>query len=106
MANRSISQKKFVKGLLPASSLLTQAPGSLQRASNLLLTQRGALTTCDGSFTIGTVSSSYPLILVIGVYNDLASGVYPFYPVLASQIGTPVPGLQFFICYPSIPATV
>lgn len=103
---KPISQKRFVKGVVPASSLLSQAPGSLQRTSNLLLAQRGALVTCDGSFTIGIVSASFPLILVIGVFNDLAAGVYPFYPVLASQIGSATPILQLFIGYPGVPATV
>lgn len=106
MATKPISQKKFAKGIVPTTSILSQTPGSLQRASNLLLAQRGALVTCDGSFTIGVVSPDFPLILVIGVFNDLAAGVYPFYPVLASQVGTPTPTLQLFIGYPGTPATV
>jgi hypothetical protein len=106
MATKPISQKKWVKGILPSASLLSQAPGSLQRASNLLLAQRGALVTCDGSFTIGSLAAGFPLILTLGVFNDLAAGVYPFYPTLSSQGVGATPTLQMFIGYPSTPATV
>ena len=102
MAPKVISQKKLTKGLVPTTGILSQAPGSLQRASNLLLTQRGSLQTCDGSFTIGNVSSTFHLLLTMGVFNDYAFGSYPYYPVLASNnIAT----MRLFIGYPGSPPT-
>lgn len=48
--SKVVSQKRFAKGLNAATGVLSQQPGSLSRMSNLLLTQRGSLQVCDGTF--------------------------------------------------------
>lgn len=106
MAPKTVSQKRWAKGVSPAAGILSQSPGSLQRVSNLLLQQRGSLATCDGSFTIGTVADDHPLILCLGTFNDLSEGIYCFYPVLSAQVGIPTPFLQLYIGYPGSPSTV
>lgn len=42
----------------------------------------------------------------MGVFNNYAAGVYPYYPVLASDAIAPNPTLQLFIGYPGSPPTV
>src|SRR6266480_327550 len=39
----------FIKGVNASASRTNQPPGSIPRASNLVLTRRGSLITCDGS---------------------------------------------------------
>lgn len=41
--------KNFVKGLIASADRYNQPQGSVSRGSNLLLSKRGSLTTCDGS---------------------------------------------------------
>lgn len=62
MPFRTISQKRWLRGLIASFGSLTQPPGSLTRLSNLLLTQRGTLITCDGSKLISSMAGSpqYP----------------------------------------------
>src|ERR1035438_1307011 len=42
----------FVKGVDASTGCLTQPKGSVPRASNLLLSKRGSLRTCDGSLLV------------------------------------------------------
>lgn len=49
MALRPTSSGAFLRGVDASTSLYVQPRGSVPRASNLILTKRGDLTTCDGS---------------------------------------------------------
>lgn len=41
--------KNFIRGISAVSDRYGQPPGSVPRASNLIMTKRGALVTCDGT---------------------------------------------------------
>lgn len=93
---KTISQKKFVRGINAATGLLSQQEGALTRASNMLLTQRGSLQVCDGSSSIGQLPSPFTNPAAIGPFVAFGSGQYPLYAVLAnpsSQILADVTGL-------------
>lgn len=49
MAPRPVTFGNFVRGVDASAGVLTQPRGTVPRASNLLLTKRGSLHTCDGS---------------------------------------------------------
>lgn len=49
MSPKASSAGAFVRGVDASTGLLLQPRGSVPRASNLLLTKRGSLRTCDGS---------------------------------------------------------
>src|SRR5271166_5120150 len=53
MTLKASSSGAFVRGVDASTGLLLQPKGSVPRASNLLLTKRGSLRTCDGSAIIG-----------------------------------------------------
>jgi hypothetical protein len=88
MASKTISQKRFAKGLNAVTGVLSQEQGSLTRMSNLLLTQRGSLQTCDGSEDIGTPDPNFPIILALGAYFNYSVGQFPYYCVLAQAATT------------------
>jgi hypothetical protein len=44
-----LQQKSFVKGVSASTDIFDQQRGSIPRASNFLLSKRGALKSCDGS---------------------------------------------------------
>jgi hypothetical protein len=52
MPLKTIPQRKFLKGLISTTPKWEQNSGSVPRLSNLLLTDRGGLSTCDGSALI------------------------------------------------------
>jgi hypothetical protein len=83
----TVSQKRFVKGVNAATGVLSQQPGTLSRMSNLVLTQRGSLQVCDGSFLIGQPSvSTYLLPLWVDVFLDYSVNQFPFYVVLSQRV--------------------
>src|SRR4029077_19471928 len=49
---KTIPQRKYLKGLIATQPKWEQTPGAVPRLSNLLLTDRGGLSTCDGSLII------------------------------------------------------
>lgn len=49
---KTISQKRFIKGLVVTTGEQAQPQGSLARISNLVYTKRGSLVPCDGSLFI------------------------------------------------------
>src|ERR1700674_3237244 len=49
MAQTPVTQKSFLRGLIATAGVMSQPKGSIPRGSNLLLTRRGSLRTCDGS---------------------------------------------------------
>lgn len=89
---KTVSQRKFVKGLNAATGILSEQQGSIQRGSNLVLTQRGSLQVCDGSAQIAALPGipvTFPLIEWIDAYLNYVVGQYPYFVVLA-QRATPV----------------
>jgi hypothetical protein len=84
---KTVSQKRFVKGIDNAVGTLSQQPGALTRMSNLLLTQRGSLQTCDGTASIGQIPTPFTTPASIGAFTKYASGQYPLYPALSNTAG-------------------
>jgi hypothetical protein len=58
-----VSQKKWIKGVNAAATTFAQPPGSFPRASNLVLTKRGGLFTCGGSFLLSAFNN--------GIFNGV-----------------------------------
>lgn len=52
-----VSQKGFLKGVIASMDRFNITKGAIQRSSNFLLSQRGALTVCDGTAVIATDTS-------------------------------------------------
>lgn len=49
---KTVSQRRFIKGLSAASAMLEQPPQSVSRISNLVYSRRGGLITADGNSTV------------------------------------------------------
>jgi hypothetical protein len=81
MAAKTISQKRFAK-LVASTGSLSQPPGAITRASNLLFTQRGSLQIADGSRALSNSLSSLVSIRTIGQFANLQLGQFPYYPTL------------------------
>jgi len=54
MPFKVVSQKGFLKGVIASMDRFNITKGAIQRASNFLLSQRGALTVCDGTHALAT----------------------------------------------------
>lgn len=52
-----VSQKGFLKGVISSMDRFNVTKGAIQRSSNFLLSQRGALTVCDGTAVFATDTS-------------------------------------------------
>jgi hypothetical protein len=73
MPFKIVSQKGFLKGVFSSTDRFNLQKGSVQRSSNFLLTNRGALTVCDGTFALSSdTSGTNPgsPIQEIGLYVD------------------------------------
>jgi hypothetical protein len=85
----------FIRGVNSATDAYTQPRGSVPRASNLIMTDRGALTDCDGSSIVnwfgGAVQNNRGRFLADTLYSP--TGVNPYYMALAQaldqQLGAP-----------------
>lgn len=55
---KTISQKRFVKGLVVTTGDQAQPQGSVARISNLVYTKRGSLVPCDGSLYISRLNGA------------------------------------------------
>lgn len=55
---KPVSFGPFIKGVDASTSVLSQPKGSVPRASNLLLTKRGGLKSCDGSAIVNAYSGA------------------------------------------------
>lgn len=95
---KTISQKRFLRGLVASFSSLTQPPASLPRILNLLLTKRGGLRTCDGTQIISTRNGNiYPVsanagpLLEIFLYEPIGrnNSYYAIYKDYTAHIGPP-----------------
>ena len=58
MAVKTSSAGAFVKGVDSSTGLLLQPRGSVPRSSNLLMTKRGSLRTCDGTQIVNAYNGS------------------------------------------------
>lgn len=69
-----VSQKSFVKGTVAVSNRFSVPKGAVMRAINMLLTERGALQTCDGTLIVsGIPQSGITTLVELGTYNNLSS---------------------------------
>ena len=96
MGVKPISFGPFIKGVDASTGVLTQPKGSVPRGSNLLLSKRGSLRTCDGS----TIIDAYNGFPTVGRGRALAefffapSGVAGYYlrimAALDQHLGAPL----------------
>jgi hypothetical protein len=85
MSFKVVSQKGFLKGLVASMNRFSSPKGAILRTSNLLLSERGALVTCDGTRAIasGNLGQS---IVVIGIFVDPVS--FAVTPIVGTNGGT------------------
>lgn len=76
MSFKVVSQKGFMKGVMACMDRFNITKGAIQRSSNFLLTQRGALTVCDGTQVLTTGPIQSP-IQALGLFVDTNFAVYP-----------------------------
>lgn len=76
MPFKVVSQKGFLKGVIASMDRFNITKGAIQRASNFLLSERGALTVCDGTHALATGGPATP-IREIGMFVDSAFGIHP-----------------------------
>jgi hypothetical protein len=90
MSAKTISQKRFAK-LVASTGPLSQPPGAITRASNLLFTTRGSLQICDGSQEISAISDLFNWE-VISIFDNFLPAQFPLLVGLAlntQSAGTP-----------------
>jgi len=81
---KTVSQKRWTKGVNAGTGALSQPQSTVARASNLGFTQRGSLQTV-GPFSFSVAS---------GTFANFASGQYPYYPALTSQESYSLPNIS------------
>lgn len=94
---KTLSQKRWTKGLVASVGEQSQPPGSLQRMSNLLYKRRGSLIPCDGSLIISLLNAA--LQVASGPWTELylfqPTNVNKYYVGVkkdySTRLGTPVP---------------
>lgn len=89
---QSITHKSFLKGINAAVDRYSQPTGTIPRASNLLLSKRGSLITCDGSQIIhafnGLPTAGRGRILSTFLFAP--TGVASYYMMLANAPDIPL----------------
>lgn len=95
-----VSLKKFVRGINAGTGILSQAPGTIVRVSNLNFTQRGSLQTIDGSAIIGQLVAPNTQAAALGTFSSFVSGQYPYYLALASTSGFTLPNITGITAMP------
>ena len=90
---KTVSQKKFLKGVNAGTGVLTEPPGTVTRISNLTFNQRGSMSTIDGSAIIGQLIGTNSIARAFGTFSNFSSGQYPYYPTLTSPPGYLVPDI-------------
>lgn len=88
---KTVSQKKFLKGVNAGTGVLTEPPGTVTRISNMVFVQRGSLSTIDGSAIIGQLTGTFSIARALGTFSNFISGQYPYYPAITSPPGYLVP---------------
>jgi hypothetical protein len=80
-----VSQKGFLKGLVASMNRFSSPKGAILRSSNLLLSERGALVTCDGTRAIATGNIGQSIV-VMGIFVDPVS--FAITPIAGSYAGS------------------
>lgn len=89
---KPVTMGPWTKGLDASTGELSQSKGSVPRSSNLLLTKRGSLKTCDGSSLVNAFNGTLPLF----VGRDLCDmfyqpvGVSPYYLRIMKALDQPL----------------
>src|SRR5215469_496789 len=76
MPFKVVSQKGFLKGVIASMDRFNITKGAIQRSSNFLLTQRGALTVCDGTHALATGGPA-TAIREIGMFVGSDFSIHP-----------------------------
>lgn len=76
MPLQTISQSGFIRGLNASVDRVIQPKGSVPRLSNMLLTHRGGLVTCDGSANVFTSSGVSNTFIAIGLFQPQGLPTY------------------------------
>lgn len=93
MPFKVVSQKGFLKGVIASMDRFNITKGAIQRASNFLLSQRGALTVCDGTSVIAQGALQGP-ILEIGIYVN--PGDFTITPIVGAPVAPNSLGIYSF----------
>lgn len=92
MALQSISQFPVIKGIVASNQPLAQPKGSVSRASNLIMTSRGALTPTDGSGVLysyeGAIQTTRGKFLAETLFDP--TGVAPYYLAVIQALDLPL----------------
>lgn len=93
MANfTDIPQRSFLKGLNASVNRFIQPKGSVPQLSNLLVSPRGSLLTCDGSASVnlynGAVTTGRGRFESQALFSPI--GVQPYYLVIAKALDMPL----------------
>jgi hypothetical protein len=92
MSLKPAPQGAFIKGVDASTGLLLQSRGSIPRGSNLLLTKRGSLRTCDGSALVcayaGAPAAGRGKIMEQFLFAPI--GVSPYYLIIAKALDQPL----------------
>lgn len=91
---KTLSQRKFVKGLDASHPVQAQEPGALPRLSNLVFTRRGGLVTVDGSSQIGLLSPVAqnlvgPITAIAAYFPNAKQGYYLALTVIGAAMAGP-----------------
>jgi hypothetical protein len=83
--SRTISQKRFLKGVNATFGQFSEIPGILTRISNLLFSKRGSLRTCDGSLILTSLNGMGPQALDAAGKNYAFMELFLFAPAGAQR---------------------
>ena len=77
MPFKVVSQKSFVKGLVASMDRFSVPKGAVLRASNLLLSDRGAFTVCDGTMALAQGALGGQIVVMDVAVNAATFGITP-----------------------------
>ena len=87
-----VQMKTFIKGVSLSSDLFNQPRGSVPRASNLILTKRGALKACDGTAIVeafgGAPVAGRGRLTSAILFQPI--GVNPYYLLIGEALDIPL----------------
>jgi hypothetical protein len=92
MPLQSIPQFPYIKGIVASNQPLALPKGAVQRASNILMTSRGASSPCDGSGVLfaftGNIQSNFGKFLAETLFDP--TGVAPYFLALIQAFDQPL----------------
>src|SRR5215472_2959363 len=77
MPFKVVSQKGFVKGVVASMDRFSVPKGAVLRASNLLLSDRGAFTVCDGTMALAQGALPGQIVVMDVAVNANTFGITP-----------------------------